>query len=424
MFVRNAFEYDARVEREATALAAEGARVTVVALWDANRTKRREKRGSVFVRRVSRWFWLLDWVRAAWLRRARPEGGGAPERSLVAGGLNTAQRSWTTVGRIGAVDRVRTLVISIRMAVVGVLERADVYHAHDLNTLAAASWAARLRRARLVYDSHEIAPEQENIVDPAGTAKLERRLIARADAIIHTTPMRAKWAADEYGIPMPVVVRNVPNLRTRVEPIALAEHFGFPEGSKVLLHQGGMQPNRGIEVLIRSVALMDERFTLALVGPGRLRPTLEGLVAELNLQNRVRFHGPVPHEELLRFVAGAWCGFSLLLDTCLNHRWSLPNKLFECVAVGVPVIVSDNPEIAEFVIRNEVGETCDPADSSSIASAVHRLDERYEGAREAAARTAPTLRWEDESRNLIDLYHQVAGAPPKRIPLRRAARMR
>lgn len=410
MFVRNAFEYDARVEREATALASDGARVTVVALWDADRTLRREQRGPILVRRVSRWFWLVDRTRAAWIRRARPEGGGEPERSLVAGGLNSVQRSWTAVRRIGPVDRIRTLAISVRMTVVGFRERADVYHAHDLNTLAAASWAARLRRARLVYDSHEIAPEQENIADPQGTARLERRLIARADAVVHTTPMRAKWAAEAYGIPTPVVVQNVPDIRARVEPASLAERFGFPEGSTVLLHQGGMQPNRGIESLVRSIALLDDRFVLGLVGPGRLRPTLEALVAELGLGDRVRFHGPVPHDELLRFVAGAWCGFSLLLDTCLNHRWSLPNKLFECVAVGVPVIVSDNPEIAEYVTRNEVGETCDPSDPNSIAAAVRRLDERYEKVREAAAQAAPGLRWAEESRNLVDLYHRIVGA--------------
>jgi len=411
MFVRNAFEFDARVEREATALVAEGNRVTVVALRDVGRLPVREQRAGFEVRRVSRWFWIVDRLRAAWVRRVNPEGPAPAERTPVAAGLDAMQRSWTVVRKVGPIERLRDAAITTRMIAVGLGTRADVYHAHDLNTLAAASWCARLRRAKLVYDSHEIAPGQEGIRDAAATERRERRLIDRADGVIHTTPMRARWAAETYGIPTPRVVLNVPDVSVPPEPHDLCAVFGFAPGTRVLLHQGGMQPNRGLEALVDSVALLDDSFALGFLGGGRARPALEAAARERGLAERVGFHGPVPHAELLRYVAGAWCGFSLLVDSCANHRWSLPNKLFECVAAGVPVIVSDNPEIAAFVDEHGVGETCDPADPASIAAAVGRLAKRHGAARDAALRAAGRYRWAVEKEQLIGLYREIAERP-------------
>jgi len=290
------------------------------------------------------------------------------------------------------------------MILVGLGTKADVYHAHDLNTLSAASWCARLRRARLVYDAHEIAPGQEGIEDPVATERKERRLIARADAVIHTTPLRARWAAETYGIPMPAVVLNVPDAQENINAKDLATVFGFAAGSRVLLHQGGMQPNRGLEALVRAATELEPPYVVAFLGGGRGRPALEALARELGLEERVRFKDPVPHAELLGYTAGAWCGFSLLVDSCANHRWSLPNKLFECLAAGVPIVVSANPEIAAFVAEHGLGESCDPADAASIAAAIHRLANRYDEARASAVRASERYRWSVEKNRLIEIY--------------------
>jgi glycosyltransferase involved in cell wall biosynthesis len=409
MFVRNSFEFDARVEREATTLAAEGAAVTVVALWDPDRTSRSESRGPIAIRRVRRFFWFIDALRGAWIRRSRPEGGGPSETTAIGAGLDAMQRTWTKARRVGVVGRLRDAMIALRMAAVGLRVRADVYHAHDLNTLAAASWCARARSARLVYDSHEIAPGQENIAHPAATAERERGLIHRADAVIHTTPMRAEWAATTYGIATPKVILNVPDVEGRVEPLDLSIALGFPPETNVIVHPGGLQPNRGLEALIEATSELDESFGLAFVGHGRHRPVLERMVAERGLGPRVRFHGPVPHRELLRYVAGGWCGASLLVDTCLNHRFSLPNKLFECMVAGVPIVVSDNPEIARFVSDWGIGEVCEPTDGASVAAAVGRLEKRYGEAKENVERSAGNFAWQNEARKLIDLYTELVG---------------
>ena len=88
----------------------------------------------------------------------------------------------------------------------------------------------------------------------------------------------------------------------------------------------------------------------------------------------------------------------------LNHRYSLPNKLFEYLAVGVPLVVSDNPEISRFTTEHGIGEVCDPSDPRSIAAAVLRLDASRDAVAMAARAVGATLRWETEETTLLGVY--------------------
>jgi len=413
MLLHNPLIGDARVEREAGALSRAGHEVTIVATWEPGRTPRREVRNGVTIRRVSRRPLGVDLVTRLFgrlLRHEEREGLQSPHAT------SDAQRSGAGVLRIPVLVARRLLrrlptrgiAIEWRMSLAALRTRPEVVHAHDLNTLAAGVRAARWGRARLVYDSHEISPGLPSVKHPERVISYERGLIGRADAVIHTTPMRAAWAAQTYGIPTPIVVRNVPEGTRDVRPLELAEIAGFAPGTRVILHQGNMSPDRGLEALVDAMGSLDG-FGLVLLGGGALREKLELQVSRAGLADRVRFRATVPHDELLAWTAGAWCGASLLVDTCLNHRYSLPNKLFEYLAVGVPLISSANPEIAGFITEHGCGELCDPADPASIAGAVTRLAGRYESARRAARAAGQEFRWENEERTLLALYARVLG---------------
>jgi glycosyltransferase involved in cell wall biosynthesis len=421
MLVHNSLEFDPRVEREAATLAAAGYDVTVIATWEPDRTARKERRAGFKIRRVSRRRPGIDLV-------SRSYGG-------ISGGAERWRERKVTRGRIAMLEeRVRRILarfvllgvripvrltrrvlrelptatqswaIENRMTAAAVATRPHIVHAHDLNTLRAAARAARLTRARLVYDSHEIPSGLPTVRSPEQVIRYEAGLIRRADAVIHTTPMRAAWTAETYGIPMPAVVRNIPEGSRDVAPADLVALAGFALGSKVILHQGNMQPHRGLEALTEAIGLLPDEFALLYLGGGRLRGELETLVEKLGLGERVRFASAVPHAELLAWTAGAWCGVSMLVDVCLNHRYSLPNKLFEYVAVGVPLVASDNPEIAGFVTEWGVGEVCDPTNPDSIAAAVTRLAARRDDAAARARDAGSVFRWENEARTLLNVY--------------------
>ena len=91
--------------------------------------------------------------------------------------------------------------------------------------------------------------------------------------------------------------------------------------------------------------LHTDNAVLVFMGHGPMRSDTEQLVENLGLQSKVRFIDPVPPEKLLSVTASADLGLTFLEDCCLNHRYALPNKLFEYLAAGVPVIASDLPEI-------------------------------------------------------------------------------
>jgi len=136
---------------------------------------------------------------------------------------------------------------------------------------------------------------------------------------------------------------------------------------------------------------------------------LARLAASSGLDGRVHFAPSVPLEELLAQTAEADVGVSLLEDVCENHRLALPNKVFEYVSAGVPVVASDLPELRRLVEGRGIGWTADPAQPGQIADAIRtalRCKEDPEvqaRVREAAGR----LRWEIEKERLLDVYARL-----------------
>jgi glycosyltransferase involved in cell wall biosynthesis len=101
----------------------------------------------------------------------------------------------------------------------------------------------------------------------------------------------------------------------------------------------------------------------------------------------------------------------LIQNTCLNHTYCLPNKLFEYMLAGIPVIISDLPEIAEVVREYDTGITVDPEDEDAIARAIRQMAEDDDLRRhyaQSALRAALVLNWEQEKARLSEVYRQIA----------------
>ena len=88
---------------------------------------------------------------------------------------------------------------------------------------------------------------------------------------------------------------------------------------------------------------------------------------------RVYFPGKVPLAELPSYTASADLGVVLIEDISLSHRLSLPNKLFEYMHAGIPILGADLPEIGRIIRETKTGEVCDPNDPQAIATAIKRL---------------------------------------------------
>ncbi len=295
---------------------------------------------------------------------------------------------------------------------------AAVYHASDLYTLPALSAAARHHGGRLVYDAREL---YAYVAATAGRPwvrgfwrAVEGCFIRRADAVFTVSPSIAEHLARTYGIPPPPVLYNAPPRRPVAPSGALRALAGIAPGTAVILHQGQMRRDRGCDALVAAMA--DVRgAVLVFLGGGPYRPALEARVARLGLTDRVRFHAPVPPDALLPLTAGADVGVTLLEDTCLNHRYALPNKLFEYLMAGVPVLASALPEMRRVVEGHDVGCVVDPADRTALVQTLqHMIDDG--AARDHWRRHIPavfeTFGWEQSSEAFVRTYERLLPACP------------
>jgi len=371
----NASKFLTRVDRAARALAHEGWEVVLVAIKDAE-TPAFEDRGDYIVKRVT-----------------------LKTRKLP---------KWPVVRILRHVEAIaRTFAHAYR-------ERADVYNPRDAEPLLVSWLAARLRRARLVYDSDELCLDRNRPITRKkwwrfAMFRYERFFCRRADAIITTDIGRAEIIAERYRIPVPTVVLNVPDKRAEVEPDEAFRAAALRGRSKVLIYQGVIIENRGIPEMIEAMRSIED-CALAIVGYGHRLEEYKELLADSGLDDRVTFFDAVPFDRMMRYTAASDIGMIPLIANCLSYRYAAPNKLFEYMMVGLPVVVSDLPEMARVVNEEGIGSLiAEPIDPASIADAVTRLLKT--GPVELAsmgvrAREAVLERynWEFERERFLDVY--------------------
>jgi glycosyltransferase involved in cell wall biosynthesis len=306
-------------------------------------------------------------------------------------------------------DRVRSLPSAAYRAVFlaafvarAIRLRPDVIHAHDAAMLLPGLIAARLTRARLVYDSHELAtgvPYRWSRGWARFVAAVERLAVPRCAEVITVSDGIAARLQARYGrARRPVVVRNASALRPAPPDGSLRAALGIGD-APLVLHQGATARDRGCDVLVAAMRLVPGAHLVFLGDEGE--PGFERRLRVLAEQvpGRVHFHPSVPLEHLVGATAEADVGVSLLQDTCENHRLALPNKVFEYVAAGVPVVASDLPEVAALVRGEDIGWVVRPDDPAAVAE---RLREALASRRAPAPR--PALHWDAERSRLLDVY--------------------
>ena len=373
MLLHKSVEFDSRVRREASALAQAGHDVMVLELAAVSTGARMDG----FARRSVQ--------PPAWLRRWLPFH------------LYRAAFLWW-------------FVLGIRRV------RPDVVHAHDAAMLLPGIIGARLTRALLVYDSHELAtsvPYRERLW-AMFVGAIERLAVPRCAAVITVSDGIAARLRQRYHLSRtPTVVRNVSALVPDGRP-GLRESLGISAAAPLVLHQGAPAPARGCEVLIAAVSQLPD-IHLAFLGDPEpsYGVALHELIAARGMQAQVTLLPSVPLEDLLAHTAEADLGVTLLQDTCLNHRLALPNKLFEYIAAGVPVVAAALPETQRLVETHGVG-WCVPSDDPSavartLRTALGALPDQ--ALRERLEEAARELSWAREQQRLLELYEWLATDP-------------
>jgi len=195
--------------------------------------------------------------------------------------------------------------------------------------------------------------------------------------------------------------------------------IGVDADAQVILYHGGFSVHRGLEELL--LAIQDPRLAaahLVFLGYGPLESKLRAAAAEPALAGRVHILKAVAPDVLDRWISGADVGMCTVLPSTLNHRISTPNKLFESLGAGVPVVASDFATMREILLGDPdgpLGAVCDPADPQQVATAIDSIlnvDQRERSEMRARCIRAAATRWnwEVQAETLRRLYDEISAS--------------
>jgi glycosyltransferase involved in cell wall biosynthesis len=281
----------------------------------------------------------------------------------------------------------------------------------------------RRDRIPVVYDARDIYVDAANVARlPRPARRLfglaERRWARQASRVVTVNRPYAEVMAERFGVPLPLIVMNC-SYAPPADPVRGRRFhgaLGLPPATRVVLYHGGFSRDRGIEQLIEALASLPADSVLVLLGYGVLQAELEGRAASPEAARRRFILPAVPPGDLLDWVGSADVVAMPIQPTTLNHRLTTPNKLFEAMAAGVPVVASDLPGMAGIVRDTGCGVLCDPSSPASIATAIRSILDAPPAERAAYRRRAldavrATYNWDSQAAILLAEYGRLTGKP-------------
>ncbi len=307
------------------------------------------------------------------------------------------------------------------------------FHCHDLNTALVGLAAARITGAYCVCDFHEWYSENVSWEPVKGEFVphhfLKKRMFRWAEklALKHATAVIT--VCDSIARELTrmsqrhrqiLVVKNTPRLPAMIQlpqSPGLRESLSIDANMFLILYSGGTGPSRFLEPVIEALSLAPSAV-LVIRGPGidvfgahYLR-----IASAHGVQHRVFCLPPVPSQEVIPSSAGADAGIWTLANLCQNFAYALPNKIFEYLAAGLPILAADYPEVRGIVDKYEAGVCFDPNKPESIAAAINCMaqdPEKFRVLRKNAAAALADLRSVDEWDKLVQLYRDLANNVPR-----------
>lgn len=295
---------------------------------------------------------------------------------------------------------------------------ADVYHIHDADLLPLAWLLAKRTRKPVIYDAYEhyaravltddrlpgpVRPAIARcfgLVETIIAERLAAVIVAAIDPGGEKRFRQARRLVLLRNFPWRAMFDNLPD--GPVDPCRLI-YLGF-------VNEG----RRSVSILVEMLAMMrHSEAILTLVGPIDTRHTrtkLEALVARNRLEERVRFVGAVPYDQIQRHLTGSAIGL-IPLKPVPRVMADIPSKMFEYMACGLPFVVTDLPQPRSFLSQAQAGLLCEPESPAAFAAAVDRLLDDAEERRRLGERGRQAFleeyNWDTESGRLLDLYVEL-----------------
>uniref|UniRef100_A0A7C4CDL6 Glycosyltransferase n=1 Tax=candidate division WOR-3 bacterium TaxID=2052148 RepID=A0A7C4CDL6_UNCW3 len=308
----------------------------------------------------------------------------------------------------------RMIVTPLRTGLVALRSGSRICHLHDPELLPIGLALALLGR-RVVYDVHEDYPQQ--VLSKYYLHPLARRaasmIVAAVERIAGSILAAVITATGQIAARFPAhktrVVRNYP--RMTAETCGCNLPTDDTSGRFRLVHLAGTLSHvRGVTSLVDTMGLLDDSFELVLAGKWET-PAYFHALRHMPGFARIRHVHHVPHPEVWQLYRRCHVGVICSLPLP-RHLTALPVKLFEFMATGLPVVVSNFPLLRSIVDTHGCGLCVDPTDPKAIADAVRRLAQDRRLARTMGRNGMEAVRqyynWNSEAAALLDLYSRLS----------------
>ncbi|TAH25566.1 MAG: glycosyltransferase [Cytophagales bacterium] len=291
--------------------------------------------------------------------------------------------------------------INLRIFFFLLFSKVDIIGAIDLDTIVPAFLVSKLRNKTLVYDAHEYYTQVIELIDrPLEQSiwlKIEEFILPKVKHAYTVSESLQKLYTDKYNIPFELI-RNIAPLKPKIEKTSQ---------EKYLIYIGAVNAGRGISELL--YAMKEISLPLHICGEGDLLDEMKQLSIQLNVQNKVVFHGNVLPEPLRKLTANAFAGFLLLENKGLSYYYSLANKFFDYIHGEIPQITINFPEYQLINNQIEVALLID-LQPNHIVAAVNKLindPELYRTLKDNCKIAKHEYSWQTESQRLISYYEQI-----------------
>ena len=291
--------------------------------------------------------------------------------------------------------------------------KSSILISNDLDTLLANYLASKVSHRILIHDCHEYfrgVPELNGRKMTIRVWKwIEDSIFPKLRDVYAVNASIAEMYRNEYGNDIHVV-RNMPFRKPDVKPKTKSE-LGIPFNHKIILYQGAVNVDRGIEEAIEAMKYTRIPATLLIAGKGDIFNKIKEMTMREGLSDRVILLGQIPLEQLHSYTLMADLGISIEKDVSLNYHYCLPNKFFDYIQARVPVLISPLPEMKSITEKYNIGEWIENHDPRYLAERFDHLlgnDQKQALYRQNLETAASELCWENEEKEFMNIILQYA----------------
>ncbi len=285
-------------------------------------------------------------------------------------------------------------------------QKVNYINCHSLWVLPLCVALKKATGAKLIYDAHELETEREGLrgMQQKFAKYLERKLIGHIDKMIVVGHFIAEWYKNSYGMQQVYVVRNIPlkQNRIQVKTCLLKDKFQIPYNDVLFIYQGVLSVARGINLLLDVFANSSPSKHIVFMGYG---PSEGVIKAFAKRHANIHFQTAVPLSEIMSYSSSADIGiFFIEKKPSLSYEYSLPNKFFEYIYSGIPMLISNFPEMKQLIDEFNCGWQVNSS-ATSLAEFINTVSaEMIKDKTPDIERFSNALHWEKEAEQFREIY--------------------